>query len=70
MIVQNPYNNESSDSVWVPSVQVIQLEIALRKSKIEWRLVILNNYIVCSLEHVFNLNIDKDPYSFTLVQCH
>lgn len=51
MTVQNPYNNESTDIVEVPSEQVVQLESALWRPKRDLKSAISNHYIVVWLEH-------------------
>lgn len=59
MAVQNPHNNGPFNSK-----QVVRSEVTLQISKKE-RPTISNGYIVYSLEHEFDLNIDKDPGIFT-----
>ena len=49
-----------------PIIEVIELgelieEIPMRRSIKTHRLVISNDYLICLLEHEFNVNEDKDP---------
>lgn len=65
MTVQNPQNDEPSNSVQVSSEQVICIEITLIRSERSEKSVILNDYIAYLLEYECDLSIDKDPTNFT-----